>query len=130
MNKHQLKCEIALGGVIIGERSVSPRRSVIVGLLERGALGEGIRLHELIRYTEREGYRLRLTPSMRGRIADGSDGQPDCILPPFKDAKEFFDQSLTSEGVCEIPLNPRARGKIEIGDFTIQFRFVSPLELN
>lgn len=128
MKECLLKCEIAMHSVIIAERCF--RRSMEVYLLQEGASGQKIRLHELIRFTERDGYRLRLTPDMSGLIADGEDGQPDFILPPFKDVRELLGQSSSREGVCEIPLSPRARGKIQIQEFTFRFWFVAPTNVN
>lgn len=120
-----LRCEIALGGMIIGEKNVSPRSSLMVGLLDDGVQGELVRLHELFRYVE-GGYCLCLTGRMSGRISDESS-LPPCLLPPSRDVKDFMNRCQSKDGVWEIRLGPRARGKIQIGDFTICFRLVSTL---
>lgn len=122
-NESVLRLKIAVGSVIIGERRVSPRKPVVVGLLEDDAQDEQIRLHDLFCYAE-GGYCLRLTRRMVGSLTDGKSDSPPCLLPRFNDVKEFMrDKSRAKAGVWEIPLSPGACGQIKIGDFTIQFRF-------
>lgn len=127
-DENMLRLDIAYRGVIIGEPRVVSKEPVVVGLLEDDTQGEIVRLHDLFRYSK-EGYRLCLTRHIVGRLTDGQAKVPPCVLPDFSDVKEFMrDKKPDKTGVWEVPLGPNARGKIQIGDFTILFHFIQPTD--
>ncbi len=125
-DENVLRLDIAYRGVIIGEPRVISKEPVVVGLLEDDTQGEVVRLHYLFRYSK-GGYHLRLTRHIIGRLTDGREGLPPCLLPDYNDVREFMQgKKPDKSGVWEVPLGPNARGKLQLGDFTILFH-LAPL---
>ena len=117
-----LRLDIAVSGVIIGERFVSPQQPFVVGLLDDDAQEDSVHTHDLFRYVE-GCWHLRLTRRIAGHFTDGKASLASFVLPHFNDVKEFMGKKRDKSDVWEVPLGPNARGRIQIGDFTIQFRF-------
>jgi hypothetical protein len=117
-----LRIGILQGGRIVGERLVDPGTAVTIGTSA----------HNLFVFPEthlpdteytlfaptRDGYALRVTPEMGGRLSTGG--------ATVRVSAIRSDPSATViDGIARMPLTPTDRGKIEIDQVTVLFQFVT-----
>jgi len=115
-----LRIGVLLGGKIIEERLIRERTDVTLGQSAKNTFS--IPLETLPRQwtlfgMENHQYQLRFTPQMDGRISDG--GQ----VYPLETLKGHTAQHRGDHWV--LPLSDQSRGKVQLGELTLLFQFVT-----
>lgn len=121
-----LRVGLVKGGRVVQERLLNKPQAISVGTSDRCTFQlavEGLpAIYPLIKVSP-NGYTLQFTPKMDGKLTVNTAGGPKAL-----DFKSISETGLSStEGKLEvIKLSPTMRGKINIGEFTLLFQFISP----
>jgi hypothetical protein len=118
-----LRIGVIQDGKIVQERIVKANENVTVGESPKASFALPKGQHQgpdfLLFPHGPQGYSLRFTESMKGRVS--THGQVAAIQ------KLIGSASVTKQGdVYTVPLQEQDRGKVQIGNVTVLFQFVAP----
>ncbi len=118
--KKVLRLGIIQAGKIVEERIVRQRKAITLGASPRNTIVVPGLPRSFVMFPQQRGrYRLRFTPGTDGRVSTNGE-----VLT--------MDQ-IRQRGLCrdkgdvqELPLDESTRGKIQLGEVTVLFQFVTP----
>jgi hypothetical protein len=116
-----LRIGVLLGGKIVEERLIRERTAVTIGQSMKNTFSipiEGLPLEFTLFALDENKYYLRFLSKMDGRLSDGG-GQVNTL-----DALKGRG-SQNHGDYFQVPLGDNARGKLQLGDLTILFQFVT-----
>ena len=116
-----LRIGVLLGGKIVEERLIRDRVPVTIGQSMRNTFSipiEGLPLEFTLFAIDENRYSLRFLGKMDGRVSDASG-----VLSTLDQLKQSGAQKAGD--YWQAPLTDSSRGKLQLGDLTILFQFVT-----
>ena len=121
-----LRIGILLGDKFVEERLIREHISVSIGQLMKNTFSipvEGLPPELTMFALENGRYSLRFLQRMDGRLSDGAGNV--ATLADLQAGRTAMGQAKKVGDIWEMPLSPTSRGKLQLGDLTVLFQFVT-----